>query len=533
MRRRDISKILLATATTSGAGVIAQKAEAQSCTAPCYAQTADELAASVTPTNYAYEPGNFRRYGAVVNGSTDDSAAIRAALNAVPLSGGRVFCWPPGPIKVASTVYIPQRTSASSGTGIDLDLTGCTLIGNGQGSGEIFESGTGNTSSATNFGQVSESAAAIHSHTRIRGATFAYTGTAIRLFNFLKGCKLEDLYFEAVDTAVYTLRSFYLELHNCAAVVQSITAGRILFNFDGLCNAMKVIGCTAAGGAGNTTGVGFQFLVGASILFDGCTAEGLDRGLLLAATIQGMEIKSCYFEGLTTAAIDASGSGTKTMDIGNCYFNGTTKAITAAQWIQGLWANSNTLTTNDLIEILDDLSNCIIEIPQQPFSEDTATASAPRVPSNYHLTNSVILRAPRLVYAASLGPVAALAIDGAGNLGSPVFAYSGGAPSSGAGYWLPFVTQTNSTGSSTLDTQIAWSPFRMEVVFDLYGDFNGGNVRLYGFVFSAGNILRADGNSAAWTVTASNQGGNLRLTIGGTGLSGRAMAGWLGQIRHI
>lgn len=45
-----------------------------------WARTAAEISASVTPSSYAYEPGDVRRYGAVGNGSTDDSTALQNAL---------------------------------------------------------------------------------------------------------------------------------------------------------------------------------------------------------------------------------------------------------------------------------------------------------------------------------------------------------------------------------------------------------------------------------------------------------------------
>jgi hypothetical protein len=48
---------------------------------PHYERTAAEIAASVTPTAYEYPPGDVRRYGAVGDGVTNDSAAIQAALN--------------------------------------------------------------------------------------------------------------------------------------------------------------------------------------------------------------------------------------------------------------------------------------------------------------------------------------------------------------------------------------------------------------------------------------------------------------------
>lgn len=43
-------------------------------------QTAAEAEAGVTPTNYAYPPGHAFRYGAVGDGTTDDSAAVQATL---------------------------------------------------------------------------------------------------------------------------------------------------------------------------------------------------------------------------------------------------------------------------------------------------------------------------------------------------------------------------------------------------------------------------------------------------------------------
>lgn len=45
-----------------------------------YPQTSVESSASVTPTNYQYEPGDVRRYGVVGNGSTDDATALNDAI---------------------------------------------------------------------------------------------------------------------------------------------------------------------------------------------------------------------------------------------------------------------------------------------------------------------------------------------------------------------------------------------------------------------------------------------------------------------
>ena len=47
-----------------------------------YPRTAAEIAASVTPTDYGYEFGHIRRYGAVGDGATDDRTAMQAAIAA-------------------------------------------------------------------------------------------------------------------------------------------------------------------------------------------------------------------------------------------------------------------------------------------------------------------------------------------------------------------------------------------------------------------------------------------------------------------
>jgi len=49
--------------------------------AALYPQTAAEIAAGVTPTNYAYPAGDVRRYGADSSGATDASTAIQSAIN--------------------------------------------------------------------------------------------------------------------------------------------------------------------------------------------------------------------------------------------------------------------------------------------------------------------------------------------------------------------------------------------------------------------------------------------------------------------
>lgn len=72
-----------------------------------YDQTAAEQAAGVTPSNYAYPPGHMWRYGAVGNGTTDDTAAFNQATSInfpiyIPYTPGNGY-------KITSTVTFGQN----------------------------------------------------------------------------------------------------------------------------------------------------------------------------------------------------------------------------------------------------------------------------------------------------------------------------------------------------------------------------------------------------------------------------------------
>lgn len=69
-----------------------------------YPQTAAEQSAGVTPTNYYYEPGDVRRYGAAIDGSTDDRTAIQAAYDQFKQGG-------PAPILPAGVSYVSKNGS--------------------------------------------------------------------------------------------------------------------------------------------------------------------------------------------------------------------------------------------------------------------------------------------------------------------------------------------------------------------------------------------------------------------------------------
>jgi Right handed beta helix region len=77
MKRREIPLTLLASALAG------DSAPGKSPTLQYHPQTATELAAGVTPTNYAYPPQNALRYGADPSGNTDSTPAFRSLSHVI------------------------------------------------------------------------------------------------------------------------------------------------------------------------------------------------------------------------------------------------------------------------------------------------------------------------------------------------------------------------------------------------------------------------------------------------------------------
>ena len=76
-----------------------------------YPQSAAELAAGVSPSDYQYPVGDFRRYGAVADGTTDNTASIVATLAEFGTAYTGKFYAPANMKFVADTVYaaLPLR----------------------------------------------------------------------------------------------------------------------------------------------------------------------------------------------------------------------------------------------------------------------------------------------------------------------------------------------------------------------------------------------------------------------------------------
>jgi hypothetical protein len=104
-----------------------------------YPESAAETAAGVTPTDYTYEYGNVKRYGAVADSATDDSAAFINAIAVAKQTNGYPVYVPPGDYYIDTEIPVTGRDIRIHGT------YGSTLQWNGVSTDSLFAVGDGGT----------------------------------------------------------------------------------------------------------------------------------------------------------------------------------------------------------------------------------------------------------------------------------------------------------------------------------------------------------------------------------------------------
>jgi hypothetical protein len=273
MHRRDISMALFASG--AGSALLSSRADAQTCTAPCFARTAAEIAAGVATPNQSYQPGDVRRYGAMGNwnGSTgnDDTAAIQNALNC----NAAIFL-PAGRFKTSATLIVPPAVQifGSGGDVCSIEPQSC------DGLSFAVSSGIGPT---------------VLSDFAVRGNSGSYTGIKCPGVSSatpsptsstqVNGIRLENVRIHFFNTALYLRTFWHSTIRGCV--------------FNNVYNGIKVLGqstvitiedcqliCNLTQGSGGAVGVTIDSssytegtLRPESITIQNNLIFGFDRGL--------------------------------------------------------------------------------------------------------------------------------------------------------------------------------------------------------------------------------------------------------------
>lgn len=272
--------------------------------AALYPQTAAELAAGVTPSSYAYPPGDVRRYGADPTGVSDSTAAIQAAVDAA-YAGGPEVAIPPGTFLVTS---ISKQWSGGSTT---VNIRGAgkmatVLQKTGAGTDPVFNFSSDGVNILT-YSDISD--------LKIVGSAKGHDG--VRLTNCAR-LSLRNLRIESCDVGVSNLGSILVAVYDCNLNGNNIgykcrKSGAIYANLVNFYNGTMSGNSSFGVDLGEAVGVNFY---GTEIALNGTSGNTATGGVILRSTLDDesgfsqIAFNQCWMEsndGMAFRAEDCAG----------------------------------------------------------------------------------------------------------------------------------------------------------------------------------------------------------------------------------
>lgn len=487
---------------------------------------------SLTKVSYSLinsAPFNVVDYGAVGDGTTNDTAAFNAAMLAAANAGGGVVLAMPGKVHyIATTVLIP--------TNVILDLQEATL------------KGTGNSSSANTLVQSAVlTAGALVANTSsdtlvrvgIRNGNFFNAKQAMSLQSCIDACAFENLTINACYNGIYANFCLYSKFENIMFRNTTVGYG---YTFTNNCNAITLKNVYAAGTNPGTIGTGFIFSANTyAVNMLNCSVEFCSTGIL-TQELNNFTIDGCYFESVSLA-INMENIYRKTgVEIKNCFFSDCAALIEANTTDGFYWSASNQRFSNcspGTFNVYTDtayagssyLSVCtgVVE-----YITTSVTPTSIGVPSWMTISDGLDFRGVSNASQSGSGlgtPIYAKSyIRSGANNGVVPFEYGGG--TSAVTGTVPFCTVSIPTGASVtaaIQTGITGSGQSM-IIFWIYLVDTSGSYDFQGRAYGT-TVYMDSALPAGYTCTVTS-GGYLLLNIGGVKNAG-GTATVTGQIRHI
>jgi len=172
-----------------------------------WARTAAEIAAGVTPVNFAYAPSpviDIQRYGYKPDGITNNDGAFSAAMAVLSAQGGGVLRLPPGQGNYATGIAVPANVS---------------IIGAGQNATTLHYTGS---NTALLFGN-SAAARAVITDLTLTGASKTGTGIQVGDTDFAGKFLFSRLYISAFATGIRFAAALWTVVEDC--FIQQNTVG--------------------------------------------------------------------------------------------------------------------------------------------------------------------------------------------------------------------------------------------------------------------------------------------------------------------
>jgi len=292
---------------------------------------------SLTKVSYSMiqsAPFNVVDYGAIGDGTTNDTAAFNAAMLAAANAGGGVVLAIPGKTHyIATTILVP--------TNVIFDLQDATL------------KGTGNSSSANTLIQsavltagslVANTSANALAHMTVKNGSLYQAKQAMSLQSCLDACSFENLTITECYNGIYANFCLYATFSNIMFRNTTVGYG---YTFTNNCNAITLKNVYAVGTNPGTVGTGFVFSAKTySVNMLNCSAEYCSTGIL-TEELNNFTIDGCYFEVVSLAINLQSSAYRKTgVEIRNCFFSACDTLI-SGYTVDGLyWAASNQRFSN-------------------------------------------------------------------------------------------------------------------------------------------------------------------------------------------
>lgn len=315
MQRREISKALLL--ASAGAVALTETAQAQTCTAPCYAVIPAETAAGVTVYQNQYPPGDIRRY---YGGEVDWTLAL-SRLNSVWKQGVACFI-PTGTYPYTTSPNWFVASDSLCGTSghpkcVTMQLTGERgAVLQHTGSGVAFNISNGTTGAASVPITISNIIISGNSNTT---EGFSLQGVVSSYFRMIEVRNVAGKAFairfgvrNQFDTCSFSTNNFpstVLPTHGFY-IDHDPNPG----NYSTLCTFTN---CYAEG----FPGTGVEIAKGSSNAFIGCTFEAVSIGITIKNDSMNNRFQSLWFEANSTADVQilggVDGSGNPLYCVGN------------------------------------------------------------------------------------------------------------------------------------------------------------------------------------------------------------------------
>lgn len=436
---------------------------------------------------------------------TDNGPAFRAAILSVAVNGGVVIA-PFGQYKISSTVIIPSN--------VTLDLQNSIIQGPGIGSTtDVFQSGYYSSGSVvTNIGTPSESH--LVTHAAIKNATIQNCGTAINLFNWLWVSEVSNIIFWNCTKCIYSDSCWYSRYSNLISRGSANNTSQTAFTFVTYTNVEQIESVFVS----DRYNFGIELLGGANgIKLFNCSVEGSANGLFIGGETGPLSIDTCYFEALgptnsyAGTGIYFNDSGYKyNCSITNCWFYNMGLAIRGPTGGSNIYVSETNRFAGTISTKVDfsDNYNAYGKIEILPTA--ISNNGTPGLPSGYSIGGKARVEHDNIIFDGTTGlgivktkvhGTTLIAFEHEGNSGSPQT------------NTVSFCTVTKSAGTTFdlyVDTKINYAQFSAMLVYRFQVTDNVSAYDLYGIVFGS-QVKQLD--STAKTVTVSNNGGYVRLTL--------------------